>query len=56
MPERPLVLFAQPATADKEKSTVVRLNFIDLHLNDKKLESPPNLPFYNELLKMVMLE
>ena len=56
MPERPLVLFAQPATADKAKRHGGSPNFINLHLIDKKFEFLLNLLFYNELLKTAMLE
>lgn len=55
MPERPLVLFAQPATADKEKRHGGSPKFYRPMI-DKKLDSLLNLLFYNELLKTATLE
>lgn len=56
MIERPLVLFAQPALADKEKNMVVQVVLIDQPMIGKKFYYRLSLKDYKMHLKMVMLQ
>lgn len=56
MPERPLILFAAPTIADKEKSTAEHQSLLNLHMIVKKQELLLNLQYYKMHLKKEMFK